>query len=120
MRRLEGEQYLVRIFIGEADRVQGKPLYEVIVKTLKEEGCAGATVLRGIAGFGPHSLYHTEKVLRLSRDLPIVIEFVDTLEKVEAILPKLDRLIESGLITIEKARVIRYIHKHQEEAGKQR
>ncbi len=117
MRRLEGEQYLVRIFIGESDRHGGKPLYESILELLKKMDFAGATVIRGVAGFGPHSVYHTEKILRLSRDLPIIIEVVDSLEKVEALLPKLDEIIESGLITIEKARVIRYIHKHMKQTG---
>lgn len=114
MRKLEGEQYLMRIFIGEADRQGKKPLYEVILQVLRSNDFAGATVLRGIAGFGPHSVYHTEKILRLSRDLPIIIEVVDTLERIESIIPKLDEIVKDGLVTIEKARVIRYTHKHRE------
>lgn len=113
MRKLEGEQYLMRIFIGEADKSGRRPLYEVILDILRKNEFAGATVLRGIAGFGPHSVYHTEKILRLSRDLPIIIEVVDTLERIESILPKLDDIVKDGLVTIEKARVIRYIHKHE-------
>ncbi|NPA15954.1 MAG: DUF190 domain-containing protein [Deferribacteres bacterium] len=113
MRKIEGEQYLLRIFIGEGDRIGLKPLYRVILDKLKERGFAGATVVRGIAGFGPHSVYHTEKILRLSRDLPIIIEVVDTLEQIEAFLPELDKLVKSGTVTIEKVRVIKYTHKHE-------
>ena len=113
MRRIEGEQYLLRIFVGEGDKVGFKPLYKVILDKLKEKGFAGATVLRGIAGFGPHSVYHTENILRLSRDLPIVIEVIDSKEQIESILPDLDELIPSGLVTLEKVRVIKYTHKHE-------
>ncbi len=113
MRRIEGEQYLMRIFIGEADKIGLKPLYRVILDRLKERGFAGATVIRGIAGFGPHSVYHTEKILRLSRDLPVVIEVVDSKEQIESFLPELDELVKSGIVTIEKVRVIKYTHKHE-------
>ncbi len=113
MRRIEGEQYLMRIFIGEADKIGLRPLYRVILDRLKERGFAGATVIRGIAGFGPHSVYHTEKILRLSRDLPVVIEVVDSKEQIESFLPELDELVKSGIVTIEKVRVIKYTHKHE-------
>ena len=90
MTRLRGEGKLVRIFIGEGDRHGRKPLYQAIVQMLREEGMAGATVLRGIEGFGAESHLHTHRILRLSEDLPIVIEVADTAEKIEAIMPKLD------------------------------
>jgi len=93
---------LLRIFIGESDRFDGRPLYRAIVDTLRSEGLAGATVLRGIEGFGKASKLHTAHILRLSDDLPIIIECVDSSEKIEAILPKLDSMIEGGLVTMEK------------------
>ncbi len=93
---------LLRIFIGESDRFDGRPLYRAIVDALRAEGLAGATVLRGIEGFGKASKLHTAHILRLSDDLPIVIECVDSSEKIEAILPKLDSMIEGGLVTMEK------------------
>jgi uncharacterized protein len=105
---LAGERTLMRIFIGESDKVHGQPLYEVILRTLRERGLAGATVLRGVAGFGASSRIHTEKVLRLSLDLPIVIEVVETEEQVQAVLPLLDEMIGGGLITLERVRVILY------------
>ncbi len=108
MTKLPGECELLRIFIGESDRYHGKPLYEAIVAEAKKEGMAGATVLRGVMGFGCHSRMHTAKVLRLSEDLPIVIEIVDKPEKIEALLPKFDEMITEGLVTLEKARVIAY------------
>jgi len=103
-----GERTLMRIHIGERDKHGGKPLYEAIVHLLRERGFAGATVFRGIMGFGATAGIHTEKVLRLSLDLPIVIESVETEEKIQAILPELDRMIGGGLITLERARVIIY------------
>jgi hypothetical protein len=96
---------LLRVFIGEADVFEGRPLYQAIVEVLRREGLAGATVLRGIEGFGKSSLLHTATVLRLSEDLPMLIECVDTIEKVEAVLPVLDDMIEDGLVTIEKVDV---------------
>jgi len=93
---------LLRIFIGESDRHDGRPLYRAIVDVLRAEGLAGATVLRGIEGFGKASKLHTAHILRLSDDLPIIIECVDSSEKIEAILPKLDSMIEGGLVTMEK------------------
>jgi len=102
------EGYLLRIFIGESDRHGHRTLYESIVLQAREAGLAGATVLRGVMGFGKHSVLHTAKILRLSEDLPMVIEIVDSLEKIESFLPVLDELIKDGLVTVEKARVIHY------------
>jgi uncharacterized protein len=102
------EGYLLRIFIGESDRHGQKPLYESIVLQAREAGLAGATVLRGVMGFGKHSVLHTAKILRLSEDLPMIIEIVDSLEKIEEFLPVLDALIKDGLVTIEKVKVIHY------------
>jgi uncharacterized protein len=108
MHGLTGERVLMRIHIGERDKHQGKPLYEAIVHLLRRRHFAGATVFRGIMGFGASAGIHTEKVLRLSLDLPLVIECVDTEEKIESILPELDEMIGGGLITLERARVIVY------------
>lgn len=108
MTKLPGECQLLRIFVGESDRYHGKPLYEAIVAEAKKEGMAGATVLRGLMGFGCHSRMHTAKVLRLSEDLPIVVEIVDTPEKIEMLLPRFDEMITEGLVTLEKVRVIAY------------
>jgi PII-like signaling protein len=96
---------LLRIFIGESDTHGGRPLYQEIVETLRREGLAGATVLRGIEGFGKSSRLHTAHILRLSEDLPIVVECVDTVEKIEAILPALDTMIREGLVTMERVDV---------------
>jgi PII-like signaling protein len=97
--------HLLRIFIGESDRYEGKPLYEWIVRHARAEGLAGATVLRGMEGFGAHSRIHTAKLLRLSSDLPVVIEIVDTREKIEAFLPLIDGAIGEGLATLEKVEI---------------
>ena len=99
---------LLRIFIGESDHWHGKPLYEAIVMKAREEHLAGATVLRGPMGFGKNSRLHTTKILRLSEDLPIVIEIVASKEKVEAFLPHIDEMVTDGLVTLEKVRVIKY------------
>lgn len=99
---------LLRIFIGESDRWHGKPLYEAIVLKARELHLAGATVLRGPMGFGAHSRMHTAKILRLSQDLPMVIEVVDAEEKIEMLLPHIDEMVEEGLITTEKVRVVKY------------
>ena len=93
--------HLLRIFIGESDKYEGLPLFEWIVRKARETGLAGATVLRGLEGFGAHSRLHTAKILRLSEDLPIIIEIVDTLEKIENFIPLIDEAIEEGLATIE-------------------
>ncbi|MGH7855902.1 MAG: DUF190 domain-containing protein [Candidatus Binatia bacterium] len=112
--KISGEGKLLRIFVGESDRYEGKPLYEAIVRTARELGLAGATVWRGIEGFGAGSRIHTARILRLSEDLPMVIEIVDTEEKIRDALPHLDALIETsgggGLVTLEKAEIIRYTH----------
>ena len=99
---------LLRIFIGEADKKDGKPLYEQIVLTARKAHLAGATVLRGPMGYGHSSRMHTAKILRLSADLPLVIEIVDSEEKIDAFLPTLDQMMGSGLVTMEKVKVLRY------------
>ena len=106
--RLEGEAVLVRIFIGESDRWQGKPLYQAIVELARAEGIAGATVVRGIEGFGADSRVHTARILRLSEDLPIVVEIVDRQDEISRILPLLDDMIGEGLVTTEKVHVVAY------------
>jgi PII-like signaling protein len=106
--KLEGEGKLLRIFIGESDKHGRKPLYQAIVEMLREEGMAGATVLRGVEGFGANSHLHTARILRLSEDLPIVIEVADTAEKIEAIMPKLDELVTDGMVTLERVEVVTY------------
>ena len=111
--RFEGERTLMRIFLGESDRCsegphKGRPLYEALLLTLREEGCAGATVVRAIAGFGPSARLHTDKVLRLSTDLPVIVEVVEDEEVLKRILPVLDGLMGGGLITLEKAHVVLY------------
>jgi len=102
---LPQEGHLLRIFVGEGDKHEGKPLYEWLVLKAREQGLAGATVLRGIEGFGAHSRMHTAKILRLSEDLPIVVEIVDTREKIEAFMPLVDHAIVEGLATLEKVEV---------------
>jgi PII-like signaling protein len=112
--KITGEGKLLRIFIGESDRLQGRALYELIVRKAREMGLAGATVWRGIEGYGAASRIHTAKILRLSEDLPVLIEIVDSEEKIRAVLPELDALIEAagcgGLVTLERAEIIRYTH----------
>lgn len=108
MTRLDGEQTLMRIFVGENDRFQGQPLYEALLELFRSEGLAGATVLRGVAGFGAGSVLHTDKLLRFSNNLPLVIEVVDSAANIDAVLPKIDGMFSGGLITLEKARVISY------------
>jgi len=110
MTKLIGENVLMRIFIGESDRYDHQPLYEALVELFRKEGFAGATVLRGISGFGAHSVYHTQKLLDLSADLPLIIEVVDTQDKINAIMPRIDAMMGGGMITLEKATVIRYRH----------
>jgi len=110
MTKLIGEQVLMRIFIGESDRHGHKPLYEALVELLRSEGFAGATVLRGVCGFGANRVYHTQKLLDLSADLPLVVEVIDTQEKINAIMPRIDAMMGGGMITLEKATVIRYSH----------
>jgi hypothetical protein len=99
---------LLRIFIGESDKWQGKPLYEAIVLKARELHLAGATVLRGPMGFGANSRLHTVKILRLSEDLPIVIEIVDSREKIDEFLPHIDQMVQEGLVTLERVQVLKY------------
>ncbi|MGZ4125239.1 MAG: DUF190 domain-containing protein [Actinomycetota bacterium] len=108
MTKIEGDGQLLRIFIGESDSWHGKPLYEAIVQRVREHGLAGATVIRGIEGFGASSHLHTSRILRLSQDLPVVIEIVETAERIDEILPILDEMVVDGLVTLEKAHVITY------------
>jgi PII-like signaling protein len=106
--KFEGERTLMRIHIGESDKWHGKPLHEAIVELLRKEGFCGVTVLRGVGGYGGSSVYHTDKLLRLSQDLPIVLEVIETEERIGAVLPGLDEMVDGGLITLEKVRVILY------------
>lgn len=106
--KIEGEGQLLRVFVGEKDRWEKLPLYEAIVRKAREEGIAGATVLRGLEGFGARSRLHTAKILRLSEDLPLVIEIVDRPERINAFLPILDGMVDDGLITLEKVHIIAY------------
>jgi PII-like signaling protein len=106
--KFEGERTLMRIHIGESDKWHGKPLHQAIVGLLRKENFSGVTVLRGVGGYGGSSVYHTDKLLRLSEDLPIVLEVIETQEHIDAILPRLDEMVEGGLITLEKVRVILY------------
>jgi PII-like signaling protein len=108
MTKLVGENILMRIFIAEGDRYEHRPLYEALVEMLRKEGFAGATVLRGVSGFGAHSVYHSQKLLDLSADLPMIIEAVECEEKVNAVMPRIDAMMSGGMITMEKVKVIRY------------
>ncbi len=99
---------LLRIFIGESDKHAGRPLYEVIVEEARRRGLAGATVIRGVMGFGANSRIHTSKILRLSEDLPMLIEIVDEAGKIEAFLPGLDTMIQEGLVTLERVHIVIY------------
>ena len=108
MRRVEGEQVLMRIFLGQTDRWERKPLYMALLELFRSKGLAGATVVQGVAGFGPTSIVHEAHVLRLSQDLPIVIEVVDAQDRIDAVLTEVDRMMSGGLITLEKVRVVRY------------
>lgn len=108
MRTLDGEQVLVRVFIGESDRWHHRPLAAALLERLRAEGFAGATVFRGVAGFGAHSAIHTTQLLRLSQDLPVLVEIVDTQAHVDRLLPILDEMVSEGLVTLEKVRVVRY------------
>ena len=108
MKVLQGQQTLMRIFIGEQDKYEHKPLYQAIVEMLREEKLAGATVLRGIDGFGAKSHLHSAHLLTLSQDLPMMIECVDSRENIDRIMPKIDEMVTDGLVTLEKIEVIRY------------
>ncbi len=113
--KLEGEGKLLRIFIGESDKHGRKPLYQAIVEMLRQEGMAGATVLRGIEGFGATSHLHTARILRLSEDLPIVIEVADTAERIEAIMPRIDEMVREGMVTLERVEVVTYRTQGQQD-----
>jgi len=117
MRTLDGEQLLVRIFIGESDQWQHQPLARALVERLRREGYAGATVFHGVAGFGAHSVLHTSAILRLSTDLPVLIEIVDSEEHVERLIPILDEMVSEGLVTVEKVRVLKYAPGARTSAG---
>jgi len=108
MEKFIGEKVLMRIFIGEGDRHGHLPLYEALVELFRKEGFAGATVLRGLAGFGARSVFHTDKLLELSKDLPMVVEVVDSQEKIDAIMPRVDAMMDGGMITREKVHVTLY------------
>lgn len=108
MRVLDGEQVLMRIFVGEADKHGKEPLYQALVQLFRREKLAGATVLRGILGFGAKSHLHAAHLLRLSQDLPMVIEVVDSQDNIDRVMPEIDRIVGEGLITLEKVRVLRY------------
>ena len=106
--RIDGPALLVRIFIGESDQWEGRPLYQAIVERLRALGIAGCTVLRGIEGYGAHARLHTARILRLSEDLPIVIEAVDREDRLRAVLPEIDAMVGDGLITLEHVEVLAY------------
>jgi len=106
--KLPEEGYLLRVFVGESDRWEGKPLYEAIVTKARELNLAGTTVLRGLMGFGANSRLHTSKILRLSEDLPMVVEIVDTKEKIDELLTHIDDMVTEGMVTLERVQVIKY------------
>jgi PII-like signaling protein len=106
--RLEGEGKLLRLFIGESDTWHGKPLYQAMVERVRQEGLAGATVLRGIEGFGADSHLRTSRILRLSEDLPVVIEIVDTPEQIDSVVPILDEMVGEGMLTLERVQIVSY------------
>ncbi|HVU49522.1 MAG TPA: DUF190 domain-containing protein [Polyangia bacterium] len=108
MRALEGTQVLVRVFMGESDQWHHQPLHVALLERLRREGFSGATVTRAVAGFGAHSLIHTANILRLSQDLPMIVEIVDTEAQMERLRPILDEMVTEGLVTMEKVTVLRY------------
>ncbi len=108
MKTLAGEQVMMRIFIGESDQYEGRPLYQALVEFFRKEGFAGATVFRGIMGFGAKSRIHTANLLRLSQDLPIVVEVVESQQNLESVLPTIEKMVAEGMVTLEKTHVIRY------------
>ena len=116
--KIPQDGYLLRIFIGEADRWHGKPLYEAIVMKARELHMAGATVLRGPMGFGAKSHLHTAKILRLSEDLPFIIEIVDAKEKIDELMPHIDEMVQEGLVTLERVQVIKYRAGESRKLGK--
>ncbi len=106
--QIQGKAYRVSVYIGEDDHTQGKPLYMAILEYLKREGAAGATVVRGLAGFGAHSQIHTANIITLSADLPIKVEWVDVAERVERLLPQVRQMVNDGLITVDEVEVVQY------------
>ncbi|HZP80224.1 MAG TPA: DUF190 domain-containing protein [Chthonomonadaceae bacterium] len=108
--KIQGPAKLIRIYIGETDQWHGQPLYNAIVQRAKREGLAGATVTRGIEGFGANSRIHTANILRLSEDLPVKIEIVDIAERIERFLPLLEEMVTEGMITIQECEIIKYVH----------
>ncbi|HMM42819.1 MAG TPA: DUF190 domain-containing protein [Thermomicrobiales bacterium] len=112
--KIQGPGKWLRVYIGESDRWHGKPLFQAIVEMLRREGVAGATVLRGIEGFGAHSRIHTARILRLSEDLPLVIDVVDSAERIERVLPLLDDMVDEGLITVIDVDIVKYRHRNGE------
>ncbi len=108
MRTLDGDGVLVRIFIGESDEWHHRPLASALLERLRREGFSGATIFRGIAGFGAHSVVHSSQILRLSQDLPVLIEVVDSSARIETLLPILDEMVSEGLVTMEKVRILKY------------
>jgi len=115
MANFSGEKVLMRIMLGENKKHGHRPLYEALVDLFLQEGFAGATVLKGVAGFGAHRVYHTHKLLELSSDMPMIVEVVDSQEKIDAVMPKIDAIMSSGMITLEKTTVIRYTHEHDKQ-----
>jgi len=108
--KISEEGQLLRVFIGESDKWEGTPLYEALVLKAREMGLAGATMLRGLMGYGAASRVHTAKILRLSEDLPVIVEIVDSQEKIASFLPVIDEMIQEGLVTLERVQVILYRH----------
>jgi PII-like signaling protein len=108
--KISGEGQLLRIFIGESDKWEGKPLYEALIFKAREMGLAGATMLRGLMGYGAASRVHTAKILRLSEDLPVIVEIVDSPERIASFLPTIDEMVQEGLVTLERAQIILYRH----------
>lgn len=115
--KMEGDGKLLRIFVGESDRFEGKPLFEAIVETARRGVLAGATVLRGIEGFGASSHLHTSRILRLSEDLPVVIEIVDSEENIDRVLPMLDAMVGDGMMTVEKVHIVTYRGSERNDAA---
>ena len=113
MRRITGEQCLMRIYIGESDRHGHRPLHEALAILFRAKGFAGVTVLRGVAGFGAHSFYHTDKLLELSTDLPVILEVVESRELIDAIMPEIDVMMNGGMVTLEPVEVVRYYHSEE-------
>jgi PII-like signaling protein len=108
MTRFTGEKTLMRIHISESDRYGHKPLFEALIDLFMREGFAGATVLKGISGFGVHAVYHTDKLLELSNDLPVIVEVIASRERIDEVMPSISEMMKGGLITLEKAEVVRY------------